>query len=388
MKILQINNNFYKKGGAEVVFFDTIELLKQNGHMVVSFSIENYKNENSEYENYFIKNTWRHNRFYSFEAIGKIKELIINEKPELVHIHELIGGISFSILPFIKKMNIPIVLTVHDFRLICPAYVFINGKNEICEKCKGHKYYNCIFNKCSPEGYIRSCILTAESYLRDLFLPYENLIDQFIFVSKFSMNKFLEFNPNVTNKSNQIYNYTGKFKYNNTPGNYFLYFGRLSREKGINTLLNAFKNLPDLQLKIVGEGDLKSEIEKNKTTNIELLGYKSGDELERIIQDSYFVIAPSECYETGSMTTIEAFAKGKPAIGSNLGALGELIDDGNTGFVFQQRNSKNLAEIILKSTQLTKEKYTRLSVNAYKYAKDNFTSEIYYNKLMDIYKKL
>jgi len=266
MKILQINNNYYKKGGAEVVFFNTIDLLKQKGHSVISLSLEDSKNISSDHKEYFIDKKRNHNRFYSFSSLDVIKKIIENDKPDIVHLHEIIGGISFSILPFIKKRKIPIILTVHDFRLLCPTYIFINGKGENCEKCKRSKYYHCVLNRCSPEGLKRSCVFASESYLRDLILPYEKFIDQFIFVSKFVQNKFIEFNSNISQKSNHIYNFTDRFILTSKQGDYFLYFGRISREKGLLTLLNAFKELPEIQLKIAGEGNLRIEMEKIKRT--------------------------------------------------------------------------------------------------------------------------
>jgi glycosyltransferase involved in cell wall biosynthesis len=386
MTILQINNNHYLKGGTESVYLNTIELLSQKGHKVVSLALTDEKSIKSAQNHFSIeRRALTHNRFFSLSSIKKIKEVLKNEKPDVVHIHNIIGGITYSILPYIKRMGIPIVASIHDFRLLCPVYVFINGKKEICERCKTGKYYNCIINNCSPEGYPRSIILSAESYLRDLFIPYNKIINQFIFVSRFTKNKFLEFNPHLENISNHLYNFTNDFKLNINRGDYFLYFGRLSREKGLRTLVQAFSKLPDIKLKIVGDGDLRVELERIKLPNIELLGYKSGDELKDIIRNSSFVIVPSECYENNPLAVVESFALAKPVIGSQLGGIIELIDNVDTGYLFIGNNSESLMKIILKANSMTKNEYSNMAQNAYDFAVKKFSSEKYYSNLINIY---
>ena len=139
-----------------------------------------------------------------------------------------------------------------------------------------------------------------ESYFRDIFLPYRKLIDSFIFVSKFQQNKFLEINKGLLSKNFKIYNFSNDFEFCDNKGDYFLYFGRLAREKSIFTLLKCFKDLPHIKLLISGEGELKSKIIAEKSSNIYIIGYKSGNELKKIIKESGFVIASSECYETNS----------------------------------------------------------------------------------------
>ncbi|MEW6196968.1 MAG: glycosyltransferase family 4 protein [Bacteroidota bacterium] len=388
MRILQVNNLHYRKGGTESVFLNTIDLLKQKQHEVFAFSLQDSKNTTTNCTDYFPHtNSFTLNRFYSYESVRKIKKLLDNENPEVVHIHNLIGGITYSILPIIKKRRIPVIASIHDFRLLCPVYIFINGKNEICEKCKTGKYYHCLLNNCSPEGIVRSSLLSIESYLRDFFNPFYKLIDQFIFVSRFAKEKFIEFYPELESVSRHIYNFANQFEKHDKPGNYFLYFGRLSREKGLITLLTAFAQLKNINLKIVGEGNLKSVIEQMKTPNVELLGYKSGEELKKIVSGSSFVIVPSECYETLSMTTVESFSLGKPVIGTNLGALTELIEDGKRGFLFIPRDVNSLVKKILEAIKLTNSQYSELSENVFRFSREHFSTDQYYNKLMEIYNK-
>ena len=389
MKILQIGNNFRKSGGSESVFFNTIELLEGKRHRVIPFSLSNSKDLPSPFSKYFVDTeTFLHNKLFSFESRNRLRELLKVEKPEIAHIHNIIGGVTFSILPVLKEQGIPIVATIHDFRLLCPAYIFINGKNEICEKCKTGNYFHSILNQCSPLGFKRDVSIAFESYLRDFFQSYEKLIDSFIFVSKFQQNKFLEVNPEIEIKSNQIYNFTNRFDFNSSKGDYFLYFGRLTREKSIFTLLKAFKDLSRFKLLIVGEGYLEERINKERPDNVELLGYRTGADLERIIKASSFVVASSECFETNSMVTVEAFSLGKPVIGSDIGALSELINSNNTGFLYEPKNVSQLKTLIVECSELNIDKYKQISKNAYDYALQNFSPDGHYDELIKVYKKL
>jgi glycosyltransferase involved in cell wall biosynthesis len=386
MKILQVNNVFRNKGGAEKVYFSTIDLLKRNGHQVIPFSIGSSNNEASEYSYNFINDrNWLHNNFFSIEAQKKIEKIISVEKPEIAHLHNIIGGVTYSIIPILKKYSIPIVSTVHDFRILCPAFVFVNSKNEICEKCKNGQYYHCALNNCSRQSITKSVMLSAESYLRDYFIPYYKKINSFIAVSNFVKNKLLEVHPELSKKVTVNYNFSTVFSSEIKKGDYFIYFGRLAREKGLPTLLEAFRQLKDLKLILVGDGELRKQIELEKPPNVEILGFKTGNELKSLIQNSYFVIASSECNETSSMMTIESNSLAKPVIGADIGGISELIENGITGFIYESRNSGSLMKLLMDSMQLNSDKYKNMCNNAYKFALDNFSPELHYKSLVNIY---
>lgn len=386
MKILQINNNHYRLGGAETVYLNTIELLKSKNHEVISFSRKNPKTILHGGKEFFINQSESFvDRFYSRDAANQITNIIQKEKPQIVHLHSIIGGITFSILPVIKKYNIPIIITLHDFRLLCPAAHFWNGQYKVCEKCVKGKYYMCILNKCSPQGKTRSLAIATESYLRDFLFPYSQLIDAFIFVSKFSQRKFLSANNEIKLKSHIIYNFTNDFELNNEMGSYFLYFGRLEYEKGIETLLSAFEKLPNVKLKIAGSGTLLRKLQTINLPNIELLGQLNKKELNEVIKKTSFVVVPSECYENNPMSIVESFALGKPVIGSNLGGIIELIDEGKNGFRFEPENQNKLIELVEKCSNIESKEYNNLSEQAYRFAEGNFTSKIYYNALIKVY---
>lgn len=389
MKILQINNNHYRAGGAETVYFNTISLLRKYGHEVISFSRKSSQAIKTNENEYFVDfNTNLFSRFYYKSAVRELNKVLDKDKPDIVHIHRVIGGITFSILPLLKKYEVPVVMTIHDFRMLCPVTAFMNKSGDICEKCLGGKYFNCIIQNCSPEGVLRSISITAESYLRDLFIPYEKYVDQFIFVSDFSKNKFFEVNNNLRDKSLRLYNFTEKFQFRVNSGKYFLYLGRLSREKGIYTLLSAFNSLPQINIKIIGDGELKSAIERYKLKNVELLGYKEGDELNELINHASFVIIPSECYENNPMSIIESFAHGKPVIGTNVGGIPEIVEENKTGFLYAPKDHNSLAKKIILADQLSKDEYSKMSSNAYNYAIEHFSPEKHYKNLLDVYERV
>lgn len=387
MKVLQINNLYKKFGGAESVFFNTIELLTQRNHEVIPFSLSGENNEPSKYLSYFVnKDDKLHNKLYSFLAKNQIENLVRKEKPDIAHIHNIIGGLTFSILPVLREYNVPVVATLHDFRLFCPVYVFLDNKNNICEKCKKGNYLNCFINNCSGQGYVKSLLLTSESYFRDIFIPYSKFIDSFIAVSNFVKTKILEVHPELEKKTTTIYNFSRRFSQHNHRGNYFLYFGRLSREKGLLNLLKAFKELKELQLVIVGDGELRKQLEDEKSTNVDVIGYKTGIELEKIINNSFFVIASSECYETNSMVIVESYSSGKPVIGAKIGAIPELIIEDKTGFLFDSKNIDSLVKILSYSATISESQYENMGNNAFEFAKEKFSANQHYDLLQNVYK--
>ena len=214
-------------------------------------------------------------------------------------------------------------------------------------------------------------------------------IDKYIFVSNFAKNKFIQNYPQIEKQSFQLYNFKKGFnlKVEKKKGNYFLYFGRLESEKGVMTLLKSFKNLINEKLLIIGDGPLFNILMKNRPSNVELLGYKQGKELEEFIRNAHFVIVPSEWYENNPMAIVEAYSFGVPVIGSNLGGIPEIVLNDKTGYIFEAKDSTELSTVILKAAKLDQKTYVNLSNNAFEFAIQNFNSEKYSKKLIEIYKQ-
>lgn len=398
MKILQINNCHYRRGGADVVYLNSSVLLLRNGHEVINFAFAS-DNDYSEFKNNFFPKSIDYRKLtllskinsigYFFNnnyAASQLEQLIAVNKPDIAHIHLFLGGLTSSILRILKKHNIPVLHTVHDYRLICPAYTFLDVNNKVCEKCKDGFYLRCAFKRCSLENkFSHSTMLAFDAYYRKYIYDPFNNIDHFIFVSHFSRQKHIQFNHKFESKSSVLYNFRpGEFSKSTIRGNYLLYYGRLSREKGIETLIKSALML-NYKLKIVGTGPYYEEFLKLKNENIEVLGYKTGDELWTLIKDSSYVIVPSEWYENNPLTIVEAFSFGKPVIGADIGGISELVKD-NRGFLFKPQSVDSLIDCIIYALACSDDEYFRLSNNVFDFAISNFTEEKHYNSIISIYK--
>ena len=401
MKILLINNFHYRKGGSETVYFNTADILQQHGHEVIFFSCVDEKNEPCRQQDFFIKPNNKLSKlkgairyFYNTEAKRKIEKLILAEKPDIAHIHLFWGGISPSVLNVLHKYNIPVVHTVHDYRMVCPAYTFRTPNGNICEDCQGKHFYKCVKHRCSKGSLVQSILMAAEMYERNMFFNPTKKIDGFIFVSEFSRAKHIEYAPAFAKvASTVIYNTTkqpAEEFLSHKDRRYFLYFGRLSSEKGVETLINAFKELPDIRLMIVGTGEEETRLKELAASfnNIEFKGYKQGDDLKRIISDASFIIVPSEWYENNPMTIIEGYMQGVPVIGSAIGGIPEIIENGKTGYTFTCRDRNDLIAKIKKASGLSDAEYAQMSISARQFADNNFNEEEHYNKLITFYKQI
>ncbi len=364
MKILEINKFYYIKGGSERHYFDVINLLKKEAYEVIPFSMKNEKNVNSDHDKYFIDNIDYSkfslkniiNIFWNFEATRKLKKLIKEEKPDVAHLHNIAHQISPAIIKALKKNNIPVIQTLHDYKIVCPAYTaFRNG--QACMKCKGGKYLNCVKNKCHKNSFSKSLLMTLESYLHNRIFKAYDIIDYFIAPSEYLKNTHVKFGipaekiivlNNFISEDNLPKNISSKEK----EDDYFLYFGRLSNEKGIGLLVDVFRDLDDnYKLKLVGDGpmrdELKRQIEKeNLQEKIELLGYKKGDELINLIQNAKAVLLPSICLENMPYSMLEAMYLGKVLIASETGGIPEIIKDGENGFLFRMGSKQDLIQRI------------------------------------------
>lgn len=395
MKVLLINNIFYRKGGSETVYFNTAELLMKHGHEVVFFSFKRPENIECEQSEYFpelggkIKQLKSY--FWNAEAARQLEKLIVAERPDVAHVHLFWGLMSPSIFGVLKRHNVPLVHTVHDYRMVCPAYTFKNNAGEICEKCGGGKFMNCLKGRCAKGSLVQSVLMTAEMYLRNAkHHPVDNIAG-FVFVSKFAQEKHLQYDRKFASARNIVlYNYTtpvlGRTE---KKDDYYLYYGRLSYEKGIPTLLEEFSRHPELKLKVVGTGPIEAELkEKFAQPNIEFVGYKSGEELFSLVRDARFVCVPSEWYENNPMTIVEAYSLGTPVIGSRIGGIPEIIAEGKTGYTFECSNLSDLEACIKKADSLTANEYETMANAAYKFYEQNFSEDHHYEGLIRFYEEV
>lgn len=399
MKVLQINSGHYRRGGADVVYLNTTDLLRENGHEVYCFSMKDEKNLPAKEEKWFAESmdlrqastmqkikavpSFVHNR----EAAHKLEQLLQEFKPDIAHIHLYLGKLSSSILPVLKRHGIPVVFSVHDYRFICPAYLFLDGQNQVCERCKSGFYMNCTIRKCSEGNFFQSLLLSADAYYRKYRVSPLKHASRFIFVSDFIRRKHAEFNPGYEAKASMLYNFIpGLEKVNpvHTKGGYFLFYGRLSREKGVDTLIQAAIK-SGIHLKLAGTGSLSEKYSSNPHPQIEFLGHQTGAALWELVSHASYVVVPSEWYENNPLTILEAYGLGKPVIGARIGGIPEIVQDGETGYLFEPGNIDELSAKLAEASATDADTYQQLSMAARRFANKHFEPQKHYEQLVKIY---
>ncbi len=403
MKILLINNFFYRKGGSEAVFFNTADILREAGHEVMFFSFEDKKNIHINDSEYFIKRGGAlckiRDYFSNPLAAKKLDEVLTREKPDIAHAHLFWGGISPSIFAVLRKHSIPLVHTAHDYRMVCPAYLLTDGMGMFCERCKDGKFYQCAIHRCSKGSSAESLLMSIEMYYRNWINHPAKALDGIIFVSNFSRNKHFSFDKRLENvRTMVLYNFPGSQVKESldmdkdTYDSYYLFYGRLSKEKGVFTLLKAFEKFPQLMLKIVGTGPLEEELKaycfEHHLENVEFVGYKTGKELFDLVAGAKYVCVSSECYENNPMTIVEAYSLRTPVIGASIGGISEVVNDAKTGYIFESANVESLAYVLSLAHNLRKEDYNCQKEFAYQFANQHFNKDLYVERLVSFYKEI
>jgi glycosyltransferase involved in cell wall biosynthesis len=351
---------------------------------VVSDSYQSFARNVNYKETSFLKTISSTQRtIYSFENRKKISVILDRFQPDLVHLHNYNFQLTPAILPEIKKRGIKIVQTIHDSQMVCPYHRLYNfQKDTICTKCVKGSFFNCISDKCFDGSFFKSLIGTSESFLYHGMNYYEKYIDQFISPSRFLAdlirnkvkNKPIEILPNFSDKIEDL---------KSVKGNYYLYFGRISSEKGILELVDIFKDLK-FNLVIIGHGDQEDQLKKKTENikNINFLGSRKGRELFSYVSGAKFVIQPSKGYENCPMTVVESFAYGIPVIAANHSGFKDLMEHKKTGYLLNFNDSNKVKEQFLKIDRL---KTGRLAKNSFNFYQNHLSKENHISKIIEIY---
>lgn len=398
MKILMINKFLYPNGGSETYIFKLGDYLKSQGHEVQYFGMEhegrcvgnavNAYTSDMDFHggSKLSKITYPLKTIYSKEARKKIRLVLDDFKPDVCHINNFNYQLTPSIILEIQKWRkegnpCQIVYTAHDLQLVCPNHLCKNpNTGENCEKCLGGHFLNCTKGKCIHGSTAKSFIGTMEANFWKLNGAYK-YIDTMICCSEFLKTK-MDTNPLFAKKTIAMHNFVDEVEWKDTKKkDYVLYFGRFSKEKGIDTLLKVCKELSDVQFIFAGTGPLENEI--NGIPNIKNVGFQTGDSLETLIREAEFSICASEVYENCPFSVMESQMYGTPVLGAKIGGIPELIIEGQTGELFESGNEEELKNKIEKlwSNKSLTEKY---SENCEENKFDNV--ETYVNKLMKIYR--
>lgn len=382
MKILIIHNYYKNRGGEDTVFENESKALKEKGYEVIR-----YIRHNDELQDYsalkklffpllIIKNN---------KAIKDLKKIIKNNDIDIAHVHNVFPLISPYVYHLLRKHNIKIVQTLHNYRFLCPNGVFYTKKKN-CQLCMNGNFFHCIINKCYKNSYIYSFLY---AYVIKMYQKiFKNEIDMLIPLTKFSKNIFLKAGYNkekLSIKDNAYYN--KEIKRAPSQG-YFLFLGRLSPEKGIEFLLESFKKMPQYKLVVAGIGKKLDKLKKQyDMPNIEFKGFIDGAKKVDLIIHAEALLVPSVWYENYPITIIEAFCYGIPVIGSRIGGIPYIISDSQNGLLFEKNNFNSLANQ-LKLLYKNKTLRDTLGDNARKVFLERMEINANIKRLEEIYRKL
>jgi glycosyltransferase involved in cell wall biosynthesis len=352
MRILMVQTFYYHRGGDSTYMLSLSKLLEEKGHEVIPFSMEHSKNLVSPYSSYFVSEidfpellrksspraalTVAVRSIYNAEAREKIAALADKVKPDVAHFHNIHAHLTASIIAPLRKRHIPIVWTLHDYRLVCPNTSFLN-KWEVCERCLPNRFYEAVLQRCK-KGSLPASFIAMLTTLYDRLIRVPTRIDRFITPSDFLESKLIQggFDPA---RIESIPNFVDLSRYAGQPEkDYFCYLGRLLPGKGVDVLIRAMAKLNEGRLLIVGDGpeehDLKRLAGELGARRVGFTGFLSGPELERTLAEAQFVVLPSRWLENLPFAVMEAFAYSKPVVASRTGGTPEMVEDGVNGLLF------------------------------------------------------
>jgi glycosyltransferase involved in cell wall biosynthesis len=371
MKIIQVNKFLYPKGGADKYCLTLIEELEKSDEIAIPFGMADSKNYQSNWSKYYSENIDYHKSslfkivtrlIWNREAAAKFASLLNETKPDLIHVHNIYHQLSPSILQEAKKRKIPVIMTVHDYKLICPNYLlFTHGKH--CELCLSGNYLNCVTHNCYY-SYSRSVLAALESFLHNrVWYSYQKNISLFISPSKYLKDKMIKAGWDA-NKITVLNNPAPQYEAT-TDGTRLVYIGRLALEKGVDSLISALAMTKE-SLDIIGSGpeaeNLKLLADKlNLKDRITFHGNLNGEELELFKKEAKAIIVPSVWAENMSLVLLEALAYGKLIIASASGGTPELIEDSKTGFLFTPGDIQDLARKINNLNTLSSEQRIKMA---------------------------
>lgn len=386
-----------------MVYLDHAALMESNGWKNAFFSMKHPLNIPTEWSDFFVNEIQYGHEYsfsqkllmaskvvYSFEAQQKITKLIEKYKPTVAHSHCIYHHLSPSILSVLRKHGVPIVMTAHELKAICPAASMRNSGG-ICERCKGGSSLNVLRHKCIKNSFGPSAVVAAETFVHRGLDSYKKNINKLITPSQFYLEKYAEWGwpreqlvyiPNYVDSSKLVPEFQ--------PGEYFIYFGRLSSEKGLPTLIRAATKA-GVSLKIVGTGPDDASLKLlayNLHGSIDFLGYRSGDELHSLIRAAKAVVLPSEWYENAPMSVLESYALGKPVIGARIGGIPEIVIDGETGWTFTSASIEELSTTLRHVNTKSSADLASMGETARDFVSTRFSRSNYLKQVTSVYAAL
>lgn len=399
MKVLMVNKFLHPNGGSETYIFKLGEQLKREGHEVQYFGMEHegrcvgndlelYTADMDFHTGKLQKLLYPFKIIYSTEARKKMKAVLETFEPDVVHVNnfnfQLTPSVLLAVEEYRKKRNktVKLVYTAHDSQLVCPNHLMQNPvTGQRCQECLGKNSFSCVKNRCIHGSGAKSILAYAEHELYKRLHVYR-LFDIIICPSNF-MKRVLDTDSVLKEKTRIIRNFVdADVKKQMEKEDYILYFGRLSKEKGIDTLLEVCRELKEIPFVFAGSGPMEEQV--NQCHNIRNMGFLNGKELYEVIAKARFTVFPSECFENCPFTVMESQLCGTPVIASNLGGIPELIKENITGQLFECGNARELKDKI-ETLWNDRAKQNEWAENCRKAEFDSLL--LYTNKIISLYKE-
>ncbi|PMB50215.1 glycosyl transferase family 1 [Fischerella thermalis CCMEE 5205] len=381
MRILSVHNRYQIRGGEDESRQAEENLLREMGHEVTVYEEHNDRIAKMNQLQVASRTIW------SQEAYQIIQRRLQEQPQDIVHVQNFFPLISPSVYYAAKAQGVPVVQTLRNYRLLCPNALFFRD-GQVCEDCLG-KFLPLpgVIHGCYRESRVASVAVASMLTVHRTLRTWTKMVDVYIALTEFARQKFIQGGlpaEKIVVKSNFVH---PDPKPGEGKGGYALYVGRLSVEKGLNTLLAAWKQLPmQLPLKIIGDGPLAGKLaaDAKDMPHIEWLGRKSMSEVYELLGEAKFLIFPSNWYETFGRVAVEAFAKGTPVVASDIGAIAELVEDKRTGLKFIPADSADLAKKVTWLWENPQE-LNRMRQEVRREYEIKYTARQNYHKLMEIY---
>jgi len=406
MRILTVHKFHYIEGGAERYLFNMSELLAGHGHTVIPFSMRHPRNLACDYEAYFadyfnpeqLRESLSHpvallshlsRVLYNRNAQHQLTRLIHDTGPDLAHVHSIYHHLSPAVLTTLKKFKLPVVMELHDYKLVCPNYIFLDGQRRLCEACQGRHFFNATWKKCFRDSRSASLLVSLEATLHKWLATYQNNVDLFVSPSRFLAEKMKQYG--YGDKPILVQPYTldvASYQPHYGPSDYYIFMGRLTHEKGLHFLLQAAKQIPQRQLYICGTGPLENElrarIAAENLSQVVMVGYQSGEALKKLVANAAFTVVTSEWHDNSPLVIYESLSLGKAVLGARLGGIPELIREGVDGYTYQ---SGDMADFVAKVKRLIADpdRTIEMGRQARSKAEREFSPQAHYEKLLQIY---
>lgn len=398
--LLSLNSYHYRRGGADVVYLEHAKMFEDAGWDASYFSMHHPRNLPCKDSKYFTRLVdWEFtdrshsklhaaiNSVYNRDARKNLRKLLSEHRPDIAHAHSIYHHLTPAILPVLSDQSIPVILTAHDLKLACPAYKMMNS-NGICERCKTGGLWNVITNRCIKDSLAASTVVGIEAYLHAMLGSYDKHLTKIVTPSQFYRNKLIEWGWHP-DKLEHIPNFVPPADLRQA-GHYdgsILYFGRLSSEKGLATLLRA-SALSGVPIDIAGDGPQEQELQElasELSAPVNFLGRLDGDALWGRVGSARAVVLPSEWYENAPMSALEAMQLFRPVIGADIGGIPEIITPSGAGVLFASGDEMSLANRLAEIASMSEGHLRDLGEKAARHVSREFSRDLYFSRMNDLY---